>query len=93
MNVKLRQKKIEKDFFKLINNAVSGKTMENVKKHRNIKVATTEIRRNFKYQSQIIILQSFHKKFISNRYEKTQILMNKPVYLGLFLLDLSKTVL
>ena len=65
MNVKLRQKKFEKDFFKLINNAVSGKTMENVKKHRNI----------------------------SNRYEKTQILMNKPVYLGLFLLDLSKTVL
>ena len=47
MNVKLRQKKIEKDFFKLINNAVSGKTMENVKKHRNIKVANTEIRRNY----------------------------------------------
>ena len=47
MNVKLRQKKFEKEFFKLINNTVSGKTMKNVKKHRNIKVATTEIRRNY----------------------------------------------
>ena len=46
MNVKLKKKKIEKGFFKLLNNAFSGKTMENVKKHRNIKVATTEMRRN-----------------------------------------------
>ena len=65
MNTKLRQKvknNFEKDFFKLMNNAVFGNTIENVRKHRNIKLVTTERRRNYLVSEPIITLQSFSQK-------------------------------
>ena len=97
MNTKLRQKaknNFEKDFFKLMDNAVFGKTIENVRKYGDIKLVTTERRRSY-----LVSKPNYHttKFFTENllviEMKKTQILMNKPVYLGLSMLELSKTVI
>ena len=74
MDTKLRTEAknvFEKDFFKLMNNCVFGKIMENVRKHRNIKLVKTDKRRN-----QLVSEPNYHTKKmvfrrpISNRNEK-----------------------
>ena len=87
MNTELRKQvknDFEKDFFKLMNNSVFGKTMENVRKHRDIKLVTTDNRRN-----QLVSEPNYHtiKWFSENLLVK----MNKPVYLGLSILEISNT--
>ena len=97
MNTKLRQKvnnNFEKDFFKPRNNAVFGKTMENVRKYRNVKLVTTERKRNYLVsESNYHTTKTFTENVLAMEMRKIQILMNKAVYLGLSALDLSKTVM
>ena len=97
MNTKLRKKaknNFDKDFFKLTNHTVFGKTMENVSNHRNMKFLTTKRRGNY-----LVSEPNYDTKEIFTEYllpielRKTQILMNETVYLGFSILDLSKTVI
>ena len=95
MNNKLRteaKNDFEKDFFKLMNNAVFCKTMENMRKHRDIKLVTTEKRRNYLVSKlNVYTTKFFTKNVLVTEMKKTQITMNKPVYLGLSILDIIKT--
>ena len=93
MNTELRKQAnndFEKDFFKLMNNSVFGKTMENVRKHRDIILVTTDKRRN-----QLVSEPNYHatKWFSENlltiEMKKIKVKMNKPVYLGLSILEIS----
>ena len=91
VNTELRKKApndFEKDFFKLMNNAVFGKTMENVRKHRDIKLVKTDKKRN-----KLVSEPNFHTmKLIDNNLaivgmRKAKVKMNKPIY---SILDTSK---
>ena len=93
-NTELRKNALndfEKDFFKLMNNAVFGKTMENVRKHRDIKLVKTDHRRN-----KLVSEPNYHTmKLIDDNLaiiemRKVKVKTNKPIYLGLSILEISK---
>ena len=79
----------EKDLFKLMNNSVFGKTMENIRKHKDIKLVTTDKKRSKKYHT--INLISEDLSIIGMK--KTKVKMNKPIYLGLSILEISKILM
>ena len=97
-NVNLRtqaKNNFEKDFFKLMNNSVFGKTMENIRNRVNVKLVNTKERLkklvakpNLKSPPKI-----FNENLASVHLKKTSLTMNKPVYLGMCILDLSKTIM
>ena len=78
-----------------MHNRVFEKAMENVRKHRNIKLVLHLKREEIiQYQNQIDILGKFFtQNLLASEMSKTQVLMNKPVYVRLSILDLSKTVM
>ncbi|CAH3194487.1 unnamed protein product [Porites evermanni] len=84
----------EKDFFKLMNNSVFGKTIENIRKRQNIiliddrkKAAKLTNKPNFDRAT------IFDKNLIAVHMKKTEVYFNKPVYVGQAILDLSKTLM
>ena len=97
MNSKKRKEaknEFEKNLFKLMINSVFGKIMENLRNHRDIKLVTTDEKR-----SKLISEPNYHttKRFSENllaiEMKKTKVKMNKPVYLGMSILDISKTLM
>ena len=84
----------EKDFYKLCNNSVYGKTMENVRKHRDIQLVTTNKKRSI-----LASEPNYHStKYISKDLlimvmKKREVYMNKPIYLGQVILDISKILM
>ena len=94
LNIKLGKKaknEFENDFSKLIINSVFGKQC---KKHRDIKLVTTDRRR-----TQLVSEPNYHtSKYFSENLmavgmKKTKVKMNKPVYLGMSVLDIGKTLM
>ena len=97
MNTELRElsrNDFEKDLFKLMNNSVFGKTMENIRKHRDIKLVTTD-----KKRSKLVSEPNYHTiNLISENLsiiemKITKVKMNKPIYLGLSILQISKILM
>ena len=97
MNNKLRteaKNEFEKYFFKLMNNSVFRKTMENVKKHRDIQFVTTDEKRSkLVSEPNYHITNHFSENLLAIEIKKTKVKMNKPVYLGMSILDISKTLM
>ena len=97
MNTELRKEAkndFEKDLFKLMNNSIFGKTMENIRNHKDIKLVTTNKKRN-----KLVSEPNYHTiKLISEdlsiiEMKKSKVKMNKPIYLGLSILEISKTLI
>ena len=97
MNTELRKEAkndFGKDFLKLMNNSVFQKTMENVRKHRDIKLITTEKRRlKLVSEPNHHTTKHFSENLIAIEMKRTKVKMNKPIYLGASILDISKTLM
>ena len=96
MNTEFKKKAkndFEKEVFKLMNNSVFGKTMEDGRKDRDIKLVTTHERRN-----QLVSEPNYHttrwfsENLLATEMKKIKVKMNKPIYLGLSILEISKTL-
>ena len=91
---KLSRNDFEKDLFKLMNNLVFGKTIEKIRKHRDIKLVTRD-----KKRSKLVSEPNYHTiNLISEdlpiiKMKKTKVKMNKPIYLGLSILEISKRLM
>ena len=95
LNTRLRaasKSEFEKDFFKLMNNSVFGKTMENIRNRVDIQLVSSESKAtkltakpNFSHHT------IFDENLVAIHMRKIKLYFNKPIYLGMSILDLSKT--
>ena len=84
----------EKDFFKLLNNAVFGKTMENLRKRVDVKLVTNEKQlNNLTSKPTYVSSKIFNENLVAVHKIKEQLTLNRPAYIGMCILDLSKTLM
>ena len=97
MNTEIRKivkNEFEKKNFKQMNNYFFGKTMENVRNHRDIKLVTSEKRRKtLLSEPNYHLYKKFSDHLMIIEMKKTRIKMNKPLYLGMSILDISKILM
>ena len=97
LNTNLRTKtnnEFEKDFYKLMNNSVFGKTMENIENHLDVRLVTKEeeamkLSKKPNFESRTI----FDENLIAIHMKRTKLVYNKPIYLGMCILGFSKTLM
>ena len=84
----------EKDFFKLMNNSVFGKTMENIRKRVDVRLVTSK-EKLLKLASKPTYVSSkiFNENLVAVHKIKETLTMNRPAYIGMCILDLSKTLM
>ena len=101
INFNTRKRKIakndfEKDFYKLLNNAFYGKTMENVRNRLKIKFIKKDDQREIIKQQSKLTFNGIHKSYEncdSYTFKQNEVLMDKPIYLGFSVLELSKLLM
>ena len=97
LNTNLRTKgttEFEKDFFKLMNNSVFGKTMENIRNRIDVRLVTDEKElEKLVKKPNFDRINIFTEDLVAVHMKKTTIKLHKPIYLGMSILDLSKTLM
>ena len=91
---KVAKNEFEKDFFKLMNNSVFGKMIENVRKRREIKLIVTEERRKkLVSEPNYASCTAFSDHLMAIEIRKIRVLMDKPILVGQTILDKSKELM
>ena len=91
---KLASNAFEKDFFKLMNNSVFGKTIENTRKRQNvILIDNKDLAYKLSSKPNFDRSTIFDENLIAFRMKKAEVYFNKPIYVGLAILGLSKTLM
>ena len=91
---KLAKNEFERDFFKLMNNSVFGKMIENVRKRREIKlIVTEELRKKLVSEPNYASCTAFSDHLMAVEMRKTRVLIDKPILVGQTILDKSKELM